>query len=155
MALVSRFPLEQEPLKPSFPCVPFSSQTRNLQFRNRRQLLTPIKPDHKYLLTSERHVASFQIPNFDPNNSATLPSDALIVWTIDHATGKLSNAQRAPAGGMNPRQFSVNAKGDLAAVGLQDDGRVVILERKKDGSFGNILASVMIAGSPTSVIWDE
>jgi 6-phosphogluconolactonase (cycloisomerase 2 family) len=114
-----------------------------------------LSPDHKYLLTSERHVASFQIANFDPKNSTTIPSDALIAWTIDHATGKLSNAQRAPAGGMNPRQFSVNAKGDLAAVGLQDDGRVVILERRKDGSFGDILASIVIPGSPTSVIWDE
>lgn len=56
---------------------------------------------------------------------------------------------------MNPRQFSVNKAGDLAAVGLQDDGRVVIIERRKDGSFGDILTSVLLAGSPTSVIWDE
>lgn len=114
-----------------------------------------MQPDHKYLLTSERHVASFQIPNFDPKNSTTIPSDALITWTIDHATGNLYNAQRSPAGGMNPRQFSVNKAGTLAAVGLQDDGRVVIIERKADGSFGDFVAHVDIAGSPTSVIWDE
>ena len=56
---------------------------------------------------------------------------------------------------MNPRQFSVNKAGTLAAVGLQDDGRVVIIERKTDGSFGNFVAHADIAGSPTSVIWDE
>lgn len=56
---------------------------------------------------------------------------------------------------MNPRQFSVNKAGDLAAVGLQDDGRVVIIERRKDGSFGDIVAWANIAGQPTSIIWDE
>jgi Lactonase, 7-bladed beta-propeller len=56
---------------------------------------------------------------------------------------------------MNPRQFSVNKDGTLAAVGLQDDGRVAIIERRKDGSFGDIVAHVNIAGQPTSVIWDE
>jgi hypothetical protein len=56
---------------------------------------------------------------------------------------------------MNPRQLSVNKAGTLAAVGLQDDVRVVIIERKSDGSFGDFVAHVDIASSPTSVIWDE
>ena len=55
---------------------------------------------------------------------------------------------------MNPRQFSVKA-GTLAAVGPQDDGRVVIIKRRTDGSFGDFVAHVDIAGSPMSVIWDE
>jgi len=127
-----------------------------IQFSSSSSRLTTSQPDHKYLLTSERHVASYQIANYDTKNSTTLPSDALIVWTIDHATGKLSNAMRSPAGGMNPRQFSVNKKGDLAAVGLQDDGRIVIIERNMTtGAFGSVVASVVVAGNPTSVVWDE
>lgn len=64
--------------------------------------------------------------------------------------------QLAPAGGRFPRQFSVNKKGDLVAVGLQLDGRVVVLQRHvRSGRLGEFVASVEVYGEVTSVIWDE
>ena len=64
--------------------------------------------------------------------------------------------QIAPAGGSFPRQFSVSKAGDLVAVGLQMDGRVVVIERNvANGMFGDFVASVDVAGQVTSVIWDE
>ncbi len=44
----------------------------------------------------------------------------------------------------------------MVAVGLQMDGRVVVIERNvEDGTLGDFLASIDIAGQVTSVIWDE
>jgi 6-phosphogluconolactonase (cycloisomerase 2 family) len=98
----------------------------------------------------------FQIPNFNPSNSTPVASDTLQVWKIDQQTGKLKFEQLSPAGGNFPRQFSVNKNGTLAAVGLQNDGRVVIIERDvHDGKFGKFVAEIDIPGQVTSVIWDE
>jgi hypothetical protein len=50
----------------------------------------------------------------------------------------------------------VNKNGTLAAVGLQLDSRVVIIERNvEDGTFGNFVAEIDVPGQVTSVIWDE
>jgi len=50
----------------------------------------------------------------------------------------------------------VNKAGDLVAVGLQMDGRVVVIERNVvDGTLGDFVANVDVAGQVTSVIWDE
>ncbi|TVY60807.1 putative 6-phosphogluconolactonase [Lachnellula suecica] len=115
-----------------------------------------LSPDSKYLLTSSRNATLFQIPNFNPNNSTKIPSDTLQSWVIDHKTGKLTFHQLAPAGGSFPRQFSVNKAGTLAAVGLQESARVVIVERDvKDGTFGKFVAEIDVPGEVTSVIWDE
>jgi hypothetical protein len=50
----------------------------------------------------------------------------------------------------------VNRKGTLAAVGLQSDSRVVIVERDVEcGKFGKFVAETEIPGQITAVIWDE
>ncbi|KAK0119786.1 hypothetical protein ONS95_011218 [Cadophora gregata] len=115
-----------------------------------------ISPDHRFLVTSSRNAPLFDIDNFDPNNSTKIASDTLQTWAIDDATGELSFTQLAPAGGRVPRQFSLNKAGTLAAVGLQSDSRVVILQRDvASGEFGDFVASVDVGGEITSVIWDE
>ncbi len=44
----------------------------------------------------------------------------------------------------------------MVAVGLQMDGRAVIIERNvEDGTLGGFLASIDIVGQITSVVWDE
>ena len=46
--------------------------------------------------------------------------------------------------------------GTLAAVGLQQSARVVIIERNvTDGTFGKFVAEADVPGEVTSVIWDE
>jgi 6-phosphogluconolactonase (cycloisomerase 2 family) len=115
-----------------------------------------LKPDYKFLLTSSRNATFFQLDNFDKNNSTKVPSDTLQSWSIDNATGELTLKQIAPSGGAFPRQFSINKAGNMVAVGLQMDGRVVVIERNvEDGTLGDFLASIDIAGQVTSVIWDE
>lgn len=96
------------------------------------------------------------IPNFDPNNSTDITSDPLINFSIDGATGSLTKLQEVPAGGRFPRQFSLNADGTLAAVGLQSDGRVVIIARDPEsGELGDFVASILLEGEITSVIFNE
>lgn len=115
-----------------------------------------LAPGGKFLLTSSRNATFFNIPNFDAKNSTKIASDTLQVWAIDHATGKLDFKQLAPAGGSFPRQFSVNKDGSLAAVGLQESGNVVVIERDvESGMFGKFVASVDVPGEVTSVIWDD
>ncbi|KAH6724950.1 3-carboxymuconate cyclase-like protein-like protein [Leptodontidium sp. MPI-SDFR-AT-0119] len=115
-----------------------------------------ISPDGKFLLTSSRNATLFEIDNFDSTNSTKIPSDTLQSWAIDDATGNLSFVQLAPAGGRFPRQFSLNKAGTLAAVGLQSDSRVVIVQRDVGtGKFGDFVASIDVGGEITSVIWDE
>jgi len=117
-------------------------------------ILTNSQPDLKFLLTSSRNDTTFIIPNFDPSNSTDITSDSLQTWGIN-ADGTLTFLQMAPAGGFFPRQFSVNAEGTLAAVGMQYSASVVIVQRKSDGTFGNFVAQVDIPGEITSVVWDE
>jgi len=118
--------------------------------------LISLKPDGRFLLTSSRNASLFRLPNFNRANSTKIPSDTLQSWAIDATTGHLSFVQLAPAGGSFPRQFSLNKNGTLAAVGLQRDSRVVIIERNVvDGTFGKFVGSINVAGEITSVIWDE
>jgi len=51
--------------------------------------------------------------------------------------------------------LSLNKNGTLAAVGLQLDGRVVIIERLCNGTFGDFVAHIDVPGEVSSVIWDE
>ena len=53
----------------------------------------------------------------------------------------LSLVQTAPAGGRNPRGFSLNKAGTMVASALQDDNRVVVIERDvASGKLGKIVA---------------
>lgn len=115
-----------------------------------------LSPDHKFLLTSSRNATLFEIKNFNPNNSTKIPSDTLQTWSIDQFSGKLTFKQLAPAGGFYPRQFSVNKAGTMAAVGLQEDSRVVIVSRDpKTGLYGDFVASIDLPGQITCVAWDD
>ncbi len=38
---------------------------------------------------------------------------------------------------------------------LQNDGRVVILKRDTDGTFGKFVAHIALDGPVGSVVWDE
>lgn len=57
---------------------------------------------------------------------------------------------------MGPRQFAFNAAGDLVAVGLQTDGRVVVMRRDvATGEVGEVVAAVELEGEVTCVVFDE
>ena len=83
-------------------------------------------------------------------------SDSIINFAVDPATGGLTQLQDIPAGGRVPRQFSVNRDGTLVAVGLQGDGRVVIIARDAEsGELGDFVAAIPVEGEVTSVIFNE
>ncbi|KAK3376167.1 Lactonase, 7-bladed beta-propeller-domain-containing protein [Lasiosphaeria ovina] len=104
-----------------------------------------ISPDQKFVILSSRGESSLTIPNFDAGNSTALPSDPLVSFAIDGATGALKLAQVAPAGGVNPRGFSLNKAGTLVASALQDDNRVVVIARDPvTGLLGNIVAHAVV-----------
>ncbi|KZL85120.1 extracellular aldonolactonase [Colletotrichum incanum] len=115
-----------------------------------------VSPDSEYLIVSSRNVSLFNIPNFDPKNSTEIRSDAIVTFKIDQRTGHLNFTQIFPSGGMIPRQFSINKAGTQLAVGLQPDGRAVIIDRDvSTGLLKNFAASISIPGEVVCVIFDE
>ncbi|KAI1775086.1 putative isomerase YbhE [Hypoxylon cercidicola] len=115
-----------------------------------------VSPDGKYLIASSRWENSFNITNFDPSNSTEIPSDPIISFSIDRATGDLTKVQEFPAGGSGPRHFSINADGSLLAVSLQADGRVVIIDRDVEtGLLKDYVAYTNIEGEVTAAIFRE
>lgn len=113
-----------------------------------------LQPDNKFLLVSSRGENTLKIPNFDPANSTEIVSDPIFTFEIDHSSGALTKIQQFPAGGRIPRQFSISADGSLVAVGLQSDGRVVVIGRDVEtGLLTDFVASADVGGQPTSVIF--
>ncbi|GAB0137897.1 hypothetical protein EsDP_00006150 [Epichloe bromicola] len=115
-----------------------------------------VSPDSRYLIVSSRRENSFSIPNFDPKNSTKIISDPLINFSIDAETGSLTRIQEVPCGGRVPRHFSFNKAGTLVAVGHQNDGRVVLINRDPHtGKLGSFAGYANIAGPVTSVVFNE
>ncbi|KAI9902782.1 hypothetical protein N3K66_002134 [Trichothecium roseum] len=112
-----------------------------------------VTPDQNFLIASSRNESSFDIPSFHGSN-ATIPSDALISFSIDAATGALETLQEVPAGGLFPRHFSYNDDASLVAVGLQSDGRVVVISRDVEtGELGDFVAWADVEGEVSNVIF--
>ncbi|KAI5868369.1 putative isomerase YbhE [Durotheca rogersii] len=115
-----------------------------------------ISPDDRFLIVSSRWENSFNIPNFDSSNSTEIPSDPIITFSINRGTGALAKVQEFAAGGRGPRHFSLNAAGDLAAVALQADGRVVVIARDVEtGEFQDYVAHASVEGEVNAVIFRE
>ncbi|RYO83241.1 hypothetical protein DL766_004686 [Monosporascus sp. MC13-8B] len=118
-----------------------------------------VSPDQRFVLISSRFENSLTIPNFDKANSTRLPSDPIVSFKIDRS-GALELVQEAPAGGRNPRGFSLNRAGTLVASALQDDNRVVIIERDvRSGRLGKIVAWATVGegqgNGPSYVLFNE
>ncbi|KND88710.1 Uncharacterized protein C18E5.01 [Tolypocladium ophioglossoides CBS 100239] len=115
-----------------------------------------VSPDQNFAVVSSRNENNFSIPNLDAGNSTAMASDPIINFAIDGATGALSAIQEVPAGGRFPRQFSMNKAGTLIAVGLQSDGRVVLIKRDpQSGKLGEFAGYAELAGQITSVMFNE
>lgn len=60
-------------------------------------------------------------------------------------TGRLTLVQVASAGGVNPRGFTLNKAGTMVVSALQDDNRVVVIERDvKTGMLGKFVAHATV-----------
>ena len=104
-----------------------------------------------FLLLSDRNDSS-STGSLDAGSNS---SDTLAAYLLA-PNGEFTFLQRSPAYGSFPRSFSLNAKGNLAAVGLQKSGRVVVIKRDvKTGLLGGLVADVGGLGNVTGVVWDE
>ncbi|KAH7029825.1 Lactonase, 7-bladed beta-propeller-domain-containing protein [Microdochium trichocladiopsis] len=118
-----------------------------------------ISPDQRFVLISSRNEASLTIPAFD-GSATTIPSDPIISFAINPASGQLTLTQIAPAGGLNPRGFSLNKAGTLVASALQNDNRVVVYKRDvKTGKLGAVVASATVGeganNGPNYVLFND
>ncbi|KAK4039118.1 Lactonase, 7-bladed beta-propeller-domain-containing protein [Parachaetomium inaequale] len=112
-----------------------------------------IAPGGKFLTVSSRLERSLQ---YTVANGTAVPSDPLITYSIDAASGALKHVQTAPAGGVNPRHFSFNSDGTRVASALQSDGRVIVFERDiASGKIGKAVAEVDVAGMPNFVMFKQ
>lgn len=103
------------------------------------------------MIVSNRNDSSFEIPS--TSNAAKQYSDSLTTFSIQ-SNGSLSFAHLAPAGGIYPRHFSLNADGDLIAVALQYDSKLVVKKRNvQTGVIGDEVANISIPGNLTCVVW--
>ncbi|KAK0111694.1 hypothetical protein ONS95_002038 [Cadophora gregata] len=105
-----------------------------------------LTPDNKFVIVSNRDI-SFQAKKG--------PTDTLSTFSIN-VDGTLELIQLAPSGGWSPRQFSLNKKGNLLAVGHQNNFTVIVWER--DLESGKILgqrASIKLSTAVVATIWDE
>ncbi|KAK6598833.1 extracellular aldonolactonase [Botrytis cinerea] len=115
-----------------------------------------VSPDNNFLLTCSRLDYKLQIDSFSGDNGTEIPSDTMQVWAIDPTTGVPQFQQLSPSWGVNPRHFSFNRKGNMVAVALVGDHRVVIIQRDMmDGTLGKVLTHVEGISEAMCVIWDE
>lgn len=109
-----------------------------------------VSPDNRFLVISNRNTTAFTLPL-----NGGIPSDSLSTWALKD-DGSFAFHQLWPTGGEFPRHFSMNAHGNLVAVGLQTDQTVVILERDvQSGLVGEPVARIAIGGNVTNVVWDD
>lgn len=113
------------------------------------------QPDGKFLTISSRNESAYTIPHPTSPDEDDIPSDTLVTFAIGEA-GELTLVQKTASGGLGPRHFSFSEAGDLVAVGLQSDQRVVVMRRDvKTGKVGDIVAAVDVEGDVTCVVFDE
>lgn len=111
-----------------------------------------VTPDNKYIIISNRGDNSFSLPQPD---GSLLTSDTLTTFAPQD-DGSLVWHQAWPAGGSFPRHFSMNAIGNLVAVGMQYDQNVAILQRDTStGLIGEPVARIPLNGNVTNVVFDE
>lgn len=116
------------------------------------------QPDQRFVIISSRGENSLTIPAY--TGTGTIPSDPIISFAINAGSGQLTLAQIAPAGGRNPRGFSLNKAGNLVASALQDDNRVVVFKRDvKTGKLGAVVATATVGegegNGPNYVLFNE
>ncbi|KAK4660115.1 hypothetical protein QC762_116340 [Podospora pseudocomata] len=108
-----------------------------------------VSPDQRFVIVSSRGENSLDIPAFD--GEGTIKSDPLQVFAVNQQTGALTHVQTAPAGGRNPRGFSLNKAGTKLVSALQDDNRVVVYERDvRTGKLGKVLAHATVGSGPNN-----
>jgi hypothetical protein len=99
--------------------------------------------------------------NFDTTNSTQMVSDTLFTFAISPSNGTFTLLQAFPAGGISPRQFSINANGTMVAVALNIDNRLTVIARDvASGMMTGILGYLNLdigcqPGMVTSAVWDE
>ncbi|KAL8798686.1 MAG: hypothetical protein Q9182_006472 [Xanthomendoza sp. 2 TL-2023] len=121
--------------------------------------IAQVKGRGSQLIVSNRNATFFtSVKNPDPANSTTIVSDSMATFSLPaDKNGSFEFSQLTPAGGLYPRHFRLNRRGNLMAVGLQLSGWVAVYRRCTDtgridqdpvACFGGL-------GGVSSLVWDE
>jgi 6-phosphogluconolactonase (cycloisomerase 2 family) len=114
-----------------------------------------LSPDNRFLLLSNRNSSIFTLPNPDASNSTAVASDSITTFSLSKE-GKLRFVQAWPTYGLFPRHFSLNAAGNLLAVGNQNSANVVLMKRDvATGLIEDVLAETEVEGLVTSVVFRQ
>jgi 6-phosphogluconolactonase (cycloisomerase 2 family) len=109
-----------------------------------------LSPDQRFVVVSSRQHSFNMSPLYQKEASDSLSTFRIL------DDGTLSLVQIAPSGGYLPRQFSINKKGDMVAVGHQVNSTVVVWNRDvESGRIENKVAEVKVSGAVVFVGWDE
>ncbi len=119
-----------------------------------------LQPDSQFLIASVRGDASYNIAS-PIDGKTTIKADSLVSYRIDQATGALTLADVACAGGSFPRQFALNHTGNKIAVVGQKNGWISVFARDVlTGKLGELLAVKDGFGEmgsdqgPVCIVWD-
>lgn len=85
-------------------------------------------PDNKFVIASNRLAPMFTVPNADPKNETKIESDSIITFK-PLESGQLEFVEIVASGGMKPRHFNLNSKGDKIAVANGLSENVVVYQR--------------------------
>lgn len=112
-----------------------------------------VSPDGRFVYASNRNDQSF--------GSRT---DSMAGYSIDPATGRLTWLEASSAYSYFPRTFSINAAGDMVAIGGQTSANVAVVRRDvATGKLGPLIASIRVGNQGTvnsedglsAVVWNE
>ncbi|EAT91856.2 hypothetical protein SNOG_00361 [Parastagonospora nodorum SN15] len=109
-------------------------------------------PDNKFIIASNRLAPMFTVPNADPKNETKIQSDSIITFK-PLESGQLEFVEIVASGGMKPRHFNLNTKGDKIAVANGLSENVVVYQRDVEtGKIGSDpIASGFGLGDVTNV----
>lgn len=128
----------------------FGGSADAIRLANAKAAEIKVSNDNQFVVVSNR------------NDTTFTNSDSLSTFRVN-ADGSLAFVQIAAAGGLFPRSFQLNSRGDKVLVAAQTDSKIVVLARNpQSGYIGDVLASLAInttvdgvaAGLPAAV-WNE
>ncbi|KAF2674554.1 hypothetical protein BT63DRAFT_419841 [Microthyrium microscopicum] len=116
-----------------------------------------VSPDNAFLIVSNRgnNATSVDVCEVTGPRYAceSAQSDTIVTFALN-GTGVLTSGQTWPSGGVAPRAFALNRKGDIMAVGTK--AGLVLLERNvSTGKLGQIMADLDFDDQVTGVVWDD
>ena len=79
--------------------------------------------------------------------------DSIIVFAIDHATGKLTFVQRVSTGGKTPRNFALDPSGHWLLAANQDSNNIVVFQVNQENGRLTPTGQAVKAPEPVCIVF--